>query len=1214
MTAALAPSLVRRAQPSLPEPEWDAAALRVLTHEKGPLRIVGGPGTGKTTLVLAATARRVAAGHDPARTLVLVGSRRAAAELRERLVRGGVGGGGTSREALVRTVHSYAFGVLRLHAARHGDPPPRLLASAEQDALVRDLLGGEVDGVVPGSGWPQRIEPALGVPGFAAELRELLLRAAERGLGPDELAELGARHEVAEWFAAGRFFRSYEQVTLLRGAAGRGAPQATAPALDAAELVAAALDALAADPKLLAAERERVRHLVVDDAQDLDPQQMELVGVLGRSADTVLLAGDPDQAVLTFRGADPTGMRAIEAETVVLTVDHRGTPAVRAAAAAIAARLPGMGEGRRRVAPPGAGGGSPAASAPAQSTGAGQAVADRPAEHGGVQAAAEDRFDGHAGAQAATEDRFDGHAGAQAAAEDRSGGQAGAQAVADRSDGRGGAGAVADRPDGGTGAQAVADRLNGRERLDGTGRVAVRVFTSAAQEAGWIADQLRRAHLTDGVPWSRMAVLARSARRALPALRRALLAAGVPIAAPPDELPLARQPAVVPLLMVLRYATRPAELDADAATALLTSPLGSADPLRMRRLRRGLLRLHAAGPTAVVPGPPAASAAPGQATPADAERIGSDPLLVEALRAAAAGHPDPLAALPAHETAPLRRVGNLLAIAGDAARGGESAEEVLWRVWQKCGLDRRWSDASARGGPVGAAADRDLDAVLALFDAAARFADRLPGADVATFTEYLAEQQLPGTSLADRAPRAEAVELLTAHASRGQEWEVVAVPGVQEGSWPDLRLRGSLLGNERLVDLLAGVAEPGGATVSRVAPLLAEERRLFYVACSRARHTLLVSAIQGEDEQPSRFLDELDPLPADQADRPVHRPGRSLMLAELVGELRRAVCAPDGPDPGTSAARRERAAAQLARLAEAGVPGAHPDDWYGAAPVSSAGPLRADGEIVPVSPSDVEKILRCPLRWVLERHGGGDAGALAAITGSLVHALVQAEAAGAATAELDQALNSAWARLDAGAPWFSRRELARVRGMLGAFDGWVRASRAEGLRLVAVEQPVQLDLVDGVDGGAARRSGRGLRLRGRVDRLEVDGMGRPVVIDVKTGRTAVSARTAAEHPQLALYQLAAALGAFGELVQRGAPPGGARLVYVADQRADGQAKELAQPPLDVEGVAHWQQVLHTCAADTAGPVFVAKVGPDCDRCPVRTACPAHGSGRAVPDV
>jgi superfamily I DNA/RNA helicase/RecB family exonuclease len=987
--------------------------------------------------------------------------------------------------------------VLRLHAALHGDPPPRLLASAEQDAVVRDLLGGELEGDVEDSGWGEGLRPAMGLPGFAAELRELLLRAAERGLGPGELFELGRRHDVPAWMAAGRFFRSYEHVNLLRGAAGRGAPQATAPALDAAELVAAALDALAADPELLAAERERVRHLVVDDAQDLDPQQMELVRALGATARTVLLAGDPDQAVLNFRGADPGGLRAVEADTVVLTTDHRSAQAIRAAGARLVARLPGAGEGRARVGP------------------------------------------------------------------------------------------------------AIDPQLPPPPE----GTVAVRVFTSAAQEAGWVADQLRRAHLTEGVPWSRMAVLARSTRRSLPTLRRALLAAGVPIAAPPDELPLARQPAVVPLLMVLRYATRPDELDADAAAALLTSPLGSADPMRMRRLRRGLLRLHAA--TADVP-----DAVP----PVDAERIGSDPLLVEALRAAAAGHPDPLASLPPQETAPLRRVGALLAIAGDAVREGENAEEVLWRVWQACGLGKRWSEVSARGGPIGAAADRDLDAVLALFDAAARHTDRLPGAAVAGFTEYLADQQLPGDSLAARSPQGEAVALLTAHAARGREWDVVAVPAVQEGSWPDLRLRGSLLGNERLVDLVAGVAEPGGETVSRVAPLLAEERRLFYVACTRARHTLLVSAVQGEDEQPSRFLDELDPVPAGQADRPVHRPGRSLVLAELVGELRRAVCEPDDPDPEPGARRRRaerrgRAARQLARLAEAGVPGAHPDDWYGLEPVSSGDPLRGGDEIVPVSPSDVEKIMRCPLRWVLERHGGGDVGALAAVTGSLVHALVQAGASGADDAELEVALASAWARLDAGAPWFGRRELARVRGMLAAFDGWVRSSRAEGLRLVAVEQPVQLDLA----ATEVPRGGPRLRLRGRVDRLEVDPEGRPVVIDVKTGKVAVSSRAAAEHPQLAVYQLAAALGAFGELLESGARPGGARLVYVADQRAGGAAKEPAQPPLDDAELAHWEQVVRRSAEETSGAQFIARVGPDCDRCPVRSSCPVSESGRPVPE-
>ncbi|ALE85136.1 ATP-dependent helicase [Pseudonocardia sp. HH130629-09] len=1157
-TEQASPRLVRADPRPAPAREWTGAAARVLAHERGALRVLGGPGTGKTSLLLDAVVRRIRAGEPPGSVLLLVGSRRAAEELRGRLTSLLTAGGElagdfgvrTTRELLVRTVHSYAFGVLRLHAARHEDPPPRLLASAEQDVVVRELLAGEIDGwndTVPGSGWPERLDPALGLPGFAAELRELLLRAAERGLGPRELAELGREHGREEWVAAARFFRTYEEVTLLRGAAGRGAPRATAPALDSAELVAAALDTLAADPDLREQERRRVRHLLVDDAQDLDPQQMELVAALAEHAGSTLLAGDPDQAVLTFRGADPQGLTVLDAPTEVLTVDRRQRPGVRAAGLRVAEKLPGAGVTRTRR-------------GPEQDDGAPEAP---------------------------------------------------------------------DGPD----AAGVGEALQ------------VRVFGSPSAEAGWIADRLRRAHLVDGVPWADMAVLSRSARRTLPALRRALAAAGVPLAAPPDEVPLPRQPAVVPLLLVLRAAWRPSAIDADLATALPTSPLGGGDPMRMRRLRRGLLRMHAAAGHDVRTFADDDRVEAGEVDPAAAS---SDPLLVEMLRDAVAGRPDPLPMLSPAEAAPMRDVGRLLDTAARSIGAGDQVEETLWKVWRRTGLAKRWSEASARGGPGGAAADRDLDAVLALFDAAARYTDRLPGADVGGFLEYLLDQQLPGETLAPQAPRGGAVELLTTHGARGREWTVVAVPGVQEGLWPDVRLRGSLLGHERLVDLVGGVAAPDDA-VSRTAPLLAEERRLFYVACTRARTTLLVSAVQGEDEQPSRFLDELDPRPADAAEaRPVHRPERSLVLAELVGELRRAVTEPDHGDPGR-AARRRRAATQLARLAADGVPGAHPDDWYGVAELSDGAPLRAEGELVPISPSDVETIAGCPLRWVLSRHGGDETGALSAVTGSLVHALVQARAAGADPAELEDALRSAWRRLDTGAPWFGRRELVRVREMLAAFDDWVRRSRAEGLELVAVEQPVQLDLdagddsegddpgapVGGTDfggetpdgpallpvdtdggpgrGGGAARAARRVRLRGRVDRLERDDQGRPVVVDVKTGKTATSAKATAEHHQLAVYQLAASLGAFDELVGAGVEPGGARLLFLADRKANGEAKEPQQAALRPEEMGHWRDVLMTCAEDSAGAVFVARAGPDCDRCPVRTSCPAVETGRTVVD-
>jgi RecB family exonuclease len=305
---------------------------------------------------------------------------------------------------------------------------------------------------------------------------------------------------------------------------------------------------------------------------------------------------------------------------------------------------------------------------------------------------------------------------------------------------------------------------------------------------------------------------------------------------------------------------------------------------------------------------------------------------------------------------------------------------------------------------------------------------------------------------------------------------------------------------------------------------------------------------------------------------------------------------------------------QLARLAADGVPGAHPDDWYGLAPPSSTEPLRAPGELVPVSPSDVETISTCPLRWVLARHGGDETGALAAVTGSLVHALVQAKAAGADSGELESALRSAWSRLDAGAPWFGRRELVRVRAMLAAFDDWVRASRDGGLSLVAVEQPVQLDFGgDDPDDAQADEPPKRVRLRGRVDRLETDAEGRPVVVDVKTGKTATPAKQAAEHPQLAVYQLAAALGAFDSLVGAGVPPGGARLVFLADRRATGMPKEPGQPPLEGDDAERWRDVVLQCADDSSGTAFVARVGPDCDRCPVRTSCPAVEPGRSVLD-
>jgi superfamily I DNA/RNA helicase/RecB family exonuclease len=1086
--------LVRPPARAAGAPVLDAAQQAVVDHEGLPLLVLAGPGTGKTTAIVETVVERITKrGIDPERVLVLTFSRKAAEELRQRIT---ARLGRTTREPLALTFHSYAYALVRREFTLAGDEPPTLLSGPEQLLEVRRLLRGEAeDG---GGRWPERLRPALGTRGFATELRDFLLRGAERGFDGRGLARLGRQRDRDDWVAAGAFLARYDARFDL----------APVPAYDYAEIIRIAA-ALLSRGAVRERERKAYDVVLVDEYQDTDPAQEALLHALAGDGRELIVVGDPDQAIYAFRGADVSAiMRFPErfrtpddrpARVVALGTCRRSGPVLLAASRRIAARLPApraVASARRPASGPRAGG--PDDSQPAGGP-----------SHGGQPRGGQPR---------------------------------------------------GSRPPGGHRDLRPVPSVP-------AGALRVVVASSASQEATVVADALRRAHLHDGVPWSSMAVLVRSVIGQVPLLRRALAATGVPSVIAGDELPLEAEPGVRPLLLLLRCALHPETLDEEAAIELLAGPLGGTDALGLRRLRRAL---RAAAWDAGEDAPPQPLAA-----------VLCDPRELTLIHA------------PAADAA--RRVAELLALARQTAGEG-NAHDVLWAVWDASGLASAWQAVSAAGGSRGAAADRDLDAMCALFDAAAKFAVRLPPGSASLFLDSMSGQEIAGDTLADHAPDGDAVRILTAHRAKGLEWDVVVVAGVQEGIWPDLRMRSSLLGMDELMDAAAGVLVPGTGTdtmaAALAAKLLNEERRLFYVAVTRARRQLVVTASGSDDsqERPSRFLAELAGDEIEIEDVAGAAP-RWLSLPALTADLRRSAA-----DPGRPPTLRRTAAAQLARLAAAGVRGAHPGQWYQLTELSDPGPIpaAADGLLVRLSPSQVESFHRCGLRWLLEVAAGAGSSDVIRHFGILIHAAAVLAATGADEAMIGERIDEIWHHLDFGSPWYGEKERERARVMVNKFLAWHRDNPRE---LVAVEQKLRAQV------GA-------VEITGRVDRLERDPGGRAIVVDLKTGSTPVPSTDLDRHPQLGVYQLAILLGAFERFGLT--EPGGAELIQVGKASLSARVRVQPQQALTDDPEPDWaRDLVETVAAGMAGPLFEARVNPGCRNCPVRSCCPVQPDGEQV---
>ncbi|MCA1272872.1 ATP-dependent helicase, partial [Streptomyces sp. 7G] len=509
--------LVRTPPGSVEPPLLDAGQRAVVDHAGGPLLVLAGPGTGKTTTLVESVAARVNRGGAPARILVLTFSRKAAVELRDRMA----ARLGAARGPQATTFHSYCYALVRAHqdADLFADPL-RLLSGPEQDVTVRELLAGQLDLEKEGLGhirWPDELRACLTTRGFADEVRAVLARSRELGLGPDALADFARRTGRPDWSAAAQFLAEYLDILDAQGV------------LDYAELVHRAV-LLAERPEVAAELAGRYDAVYVDEYQDTDPAQVRLLHALAgnrgrapgyarghgeeahgedgrgegesvrgegaragdarsegaRAGRTLIAFGDPDQSIYTFRGADVNGIldfpdtfrRAdgTPAPVGVLTTSRRSGAGLLAATRLLTRRMPLT-----------------------------RLPADTVRAHRELHAV-----------------------------------------------------------------------------RDG-GRVETYTYPTASTELENIADLLRRAHLEDGVPWQEMAVLVRAGGRSLPAVRRALTSAGVPLEVDGDDLPLRHEPAVAPLLTALRAVATAAlrglpEGDEDEAYGVEQGEANGADP------------------------------------------------------------------------------------------------------------------------------------------------------------------------------------------------------------------------------------------------------------------------------------------------------------------------------------------------------------------------------------------------------------------------------------------------------------------------------------------------------------------------------------------------------------------------------------------------------------------------------------------------------------
>lgn len=627
-------------------------------------------------------------------------------------------------------------------------------------------------------------------------------------------------------------------------------------------------------------------------------------------------------------------------------------------------------------------------------------------------------------------------------------------------------------------------------------KVSALLFDNIISETDYLAAELRKSRLLRGIDWSEMLVVGRT-RVQLEQLSRELSARGIPVRIQGVQRALRDQSMARALLLFVGLSFE--DVDGKVIAELLGSPLIGMDALALRKALRQL------------------------ATLPELQGLNRQEQLEKVF-----GSEITPSLLP-------KRIRDLRAA---VLRVREMAEPSAHQV---VSIGFSLADGSlaelARGsGATALAANRSLDAALELFAAAQRWDERELGSPL-SFAQMQLELGIPEDSLAPIGTKPAVILATPAQISRS--YRLVAMPRLQEGIWPNLTPRNSLLGAASLQSYLSGRQE-SPATPARSE--LADELRMFYRSCGSATELIMLSAIQDETEQPSQFFQmaRLEPKP--------NRDSIDFDLRRVVGRLRRRLFRGD-----------ISAAPTLAAMALAGLPGAHPDNWQGLLPLSSS--MGISAQELRVSASKLESFEKCPVHWFLSSFGGDQSGFQASV-GTLMHSALEAAATGTNPEEF---VEQSWHSIEFESQWQENKS-RRQAGHMATLISQYLASSSE---LVASEKGFRVQIGS-------------LQVTGKIDRVERTENGLEVV-DLKTGKNLPNEAQLAGHRQLAVYQLAI------ESLYSEKSAGG-RLVSVGSSKL----KKLSQPPLSDQLREELQELSSSILSQLESGVFSAKVDEHCE--------------------